>query len=249
MFALPADSDCSLMMDSDCLWSRPIENLEKTISSGNLFLIDTYHTADPETKILGFSRNDLGVLYREIDPEYPDIAPIWFGGEFLAGSNRAINAIGKELKEIFDEIIHDKVKVNARLPNGHRIFDGDEYLTSMVVNRHLKQWKDATPFIRRIWTVNNTVTTDEAMTPIWHLPVEKRISFSSLFDIVADLHSVFWTMPLEQMPEYLGGFVGVPRRKRFSWKAVELELRSRSKNMIDRVTRPFGSIFDPERFS
>jgi hypothetical protein len=244
--SLPSDTECSVIIDSDCVWSRPIEGFEETMSNGNLFLIDTYHVENPHAKILGISRKDLGEMYRTIDPAYPELAPVWFGGEFMAGQNRLLSAIGKELKALFDEVICDSVKRNVQLPNGRRILDGMEYFTSMIVNKHIGQWKDATPFSRRIWTINNNVLEQEWKTPIWHLLQEKQIGFPMLFSKVIDSSSKFWSTPIDGFADYLGGFVGVPRRKQFSWKATESEIRSRTKDIVRRIMSPFGSSFRQE---
>jgi hypothetical protein len=242
----PDKSVSSIILDSDCLWTKPIDKLDVIFNDGHLLVIDTYHEKDVHAKVMGISRTDLGNLYRGIYSGYPTAHPIWFGGDFIGGQNYLLRFVGEEIEKVFNIMISDFEKASLKLPNGLRLLDVDEYVLSYAINKFPKLCRDATPFFCRIWTINNKVLEREWNAPIWHLPLEKQVGFPMLLSKVVDSSSKFWSTPIDGFADYLGGFVGVPRRKQFSWKATELEFRSRTKDIVRRAMSPFGSGFRQE---
>ena len=236
----------TLMLDSDCVWTRPDPWPSETAKTGSVILIDTYKTTDVKERIFGFSREDLGNMYRRLDPLYPNPSPIWFGGEIIGGRNDRLAFLGEEMLKVFSRALSHPDRSVLQLPNGQSFFDIDEYLTSFVHNLHLVPWVDAGSLLRRIWTIDREIRESEMAATIWHLPMEKKIGIDLLGREVANPQSEFWGVGMERFREYLGGFVGVPRRKVFSKQALELELRARAKRIMRSILHPSGIDFRKE---
>jgi hypothetical protein len=202
-----------LILDSDCIWTRPDQALNTILASGKILPYDVYSLTDPDKKVHGISRRDLGTLFRRIDPGYPDPAPVWYGGEIIAGSSENLQLFIQKAEETFRYVI-DHFPVAPTLPNGKKIFDGEEYLTSFVYNTIPERCIAANGFIRRIWSSKelNNVQASDLDIPIWHMIGEKMQGIPVLFEEVVNPASAFWSVPLADLSRYLGGYVGVPRR-------------------------------------
>ncbi|MGY2133071.1 hypothetical protein ACW9KT_12640 [Hymenobacter sp. HD11105] len=210
--SMPESGSYSLLLDSDCVWTRPSLALTDLIQSDTLLLLDAEPESLPETKIHGLSRRDMGDLYRELDPTYPVVAPIHFGGEIIGGSRERLAEVVNELDTTWKQIIRDYPTSPPRFRNNRNIFDGDEYMTSFVCNRLPRPWSDASPYIRRLWTNYNktNVRQSDALLPLWHLPNEKTQGLPVLSRQVVKHDSQFWKLPPEALADYLGSYLGVP---------------------------------------
>jgi hypothetical protein len=208
----PDASAHSLLLDSDCVWTRPSPTLSSLVQSDALLLLDAEPESLPDTKIHGLSRRDMGDLYRELDPSYPVAAPLHFGGEIIGGSRERLAEVVQQLRTAWEQIVRDYPTEPPVFRNRRNIFDGDEYMTSFVCNRLPRPWTDASPFIRRIWTShkNTNVRLTDVELPIWHLPNEKMQGLPVLSRRVVKPNSSFWKMPPEALADYLGSYLGVP---------------------------------------
>lgn len=202
----------SLLLDSDCVWTRPNPTLVRLVQSDALLLLDAEPESLPDTKIHGLSRRDMGDLYREIDPKYPVAAPLHFGGEIIGGSRERLAEVATQLAATWQQIVRDYPSAPPRFRNKRNIFDGDEYMTSFVCNRLPRPWTDASPFIRRIWTTyqNTNVRAADARLTLWHLPNEKTQGIPVLSRLVVKPGSQFWKLPPTNLADYLGSYLGVP---------------------------------------
>jgi hypothetical protein len=208
--ARPDAGDTSLLLDSDCVWSRPDAELERTLNSGRLLLFDI--SSAPDTKIIDLSRRDMGQLYREIFPDYPTETPLHFGGELVGGSRACFAELLRELETVWQRILTQYPTEPPRFCNGESVFDNDEYVTTLAYNRLPGGWTDASPFIRRIWTAfrYSDVRPTDLQLPIWHLPGEKLQGLAALSRQVLQPRSRFWLVPLPELGRYLGRYLGVP---------------------------------------
>ncbi len=222
----------SVIMDSDALWTRPDPRLEEAVRSGKVLVYDIHPGTPPTQPVWGMTRREMGQLFQNIIPGYPTADPVWLGGEFIAGTNQVLRRLATEAERIVKDLRQHPSKLEIRMSNGIRILDGDETMITMICNAGSVPWVDAGQFMRRIWTVRSTPTQDEVNATVWHLPYEKKIGFPLLFKEVMNRGSKFWTIPLVEFKEYLGGFVGVPRRKRFSISYFDAELRNRLRSAV-----------------
>ncbi|WP_229743110.1 hypothetical protein [Hymenobacter qilianensis] len=208
----PDAGQYSLLLDSDCVWTRPDPTLTRLVQSDVLLLLDAEPKSLPDTKIHGLSRRDMGDLYRELDPDYPVASPIHFGGEIIGGSRERLAEVIQELSKNWDQIVRDYPTSPPTFRNNRNIFDGDEYISSFVYNRLPRPWADASPYIRRIWTSyrNTNVRPSDASLSLWHLPNEKTQGLPVLSRRVVNRDSQFWKLPPEALADYLGSYLGVP---------------------------------------
>lgn len=201
----------SLLLDSDCVWTRPEPGLEAALRAGQLLLFDI--SGEPDTEVIGLSRRHIGTLYRQIFPGYPTETPHYFGGELVGGSRSCFADIMATLTPMWQHIVAAYPDEPPRFANGESIFDGDEYLTILAYNCLPRPWMDARAFIRRIWTAYrySDVRPSDLHLPIWHLPSEKLQGLPVLSRLVLNPRSRFWQVPLPELGRYLGRYLGVPR--------------------------------------
>lgn len=219
------ENSSSILLDSDCLWTQPNEELKSIISCGKILLYDPFNRIDPfQREPAGLSRADIGKLYSSIDPDYPEPYPIWYGGELIAGRHNKLKKIAEELESFF-HIVTKMAKENALLfSNGQSIFDGDEFISTYVYNKQSYNEQgveivEAGAYLKRIWTAYhlNTIEAPDINIPIWHLPSEKTSGLQQVFNEAIRDSSEFWRVPLQDFNRYLGEYVGVPEKKRYTW--------------------------------
>jgi hypothetical protein len=208
----PEAGPYSLLLDSDCVWTRPAPALTRVVQSDTLLLLDAEPDSLPDTKIHGLSRRDMGNLYKELDPTYPVAVPIHFGGEIIGGSRQRLAEVVEQLDATWKQVVRDYPVSPPTFRSNRNIFDGDEYVTSFVYNRLPTPWSDASPYIRRIWTSyrNTNVRHSDTLLPLWHLPNEKTQGLPVLSCKVVDRSSQFWKLPPEALANYLGNYLGIP---------------------------------------
>ncbi|MBC6607474.1 hypothetical protein H8B13_11655 [Hymenobacter sp. BT188] len=208
----PEAGQYSLLLDSDCVWTRPDPALSRLVQSDVLVLLDAEPESLPDTKIHGLSRRDMGDLYQELDSNYPVAVPLHFGGEIIGGSRERLAEVAEQLSQTWEQIRQTYPTSPPRFRNKRSIFDGDEYMTSFVCNRLSRPWADASPFIRRIWTTyqNTNVRPSDAQLTLWHLPNEKTQGIPVICRRVVKRDSQFWKLPPAALADYLGSYLGVP---------------------------------------
>lgn len=210
--ARPDAPAASLLLDSDCVWTRPAPELWAQLQRPDaLLLLDAEPESAPDTVIHGLSRRDIGDLYRTLDPAYPVAAPVHFGGEIIGGSRARLAEVLAGLRALWAQALRDFPAAPPRFRSGRALFDGDEYLTSFVCNR--LPWTDASPYIRRLWTSyrNINVRPADVRLPLWHLPNEKTQGLPVLCRRVLNPDSAFWRLAPTALAGYLGRYLGVPR--------------------------------------
>lgn len=213
--SLPAD-DGSLLVDSDCLWVRPNPAVKQEMESGKLLLYDVYERTDPfQREPKDMSRAEMGELYTQLDPGYPEKFPVWYGGEFVGGKHATLRKIIAELDDDFAMMVEKSREQQFVFRDGWNIFDGDEFQLSFVCNKGLVTNTDMRPYLKRIWSqeyLSNVQNEDVDLT-IWHLPGEKERGLPLLFEEALNRQSAFWTTAVSDLPGFLGGYVGVPVRR------------------------------------
>lgn len=223
------ENAASLLVDSDCLWHKHNEKLLSTINSDNYILLrDTYEVSDYWVEQPHhITRDDMGKVYSEIDPNYPTPYPIWYGGEFIGGKGRNLQAIAHELKVFMDDL-KDR-NLNPPLSNIRNLFDNEEYVSNFIYNKKIIDIYEAKDFVKRIYTTGrdepkmkgtamkeNTYNVDQqdVNIPIWHLPGEKQNGLKFIFQEAINPRSKFWKVPLDEFTTYLGSYVGIPERRK-----------------------------------
>lgn len=208
--AQPDAADYSLLLDSDCVWTKTSPELEAAVCSGSLLLYDI--SPGPDDKIFGLSRRDMGDLYRQLFPDFPAKVPQYYGGELVGGSRAQFSKLVALLTQQWRHIVTTYTQQPPRFCNQESIFDNDEYITILAYNSLLSPKLDAHPFIRRMWTSYrySDVRDSDLDLPIWHMPSEKLQGIPVLDKLVRNPRSSFWRVPQAELGHYLGRYLGVP---------------------------------------
>jgi hypothetical protein len=210
------DSDVCLL-DSDCIWIKPCDPIKEFLAKDKIVLFDVYKLRDLETESPhGTSRKELFEVFKKIDPNYRNPAPVRYGGEIIAGNAKSIKTIAKSLGAVYQQIVQEAAEL-PKFKNGKKFMDGMEVFSSFVYNLLPMKQVDSedTRILRRIWTspqVNNVSKNDMSLV-IWHLIAEKSRGIPLLAEEVLDQDSNFWKLNKEGLPDFLGGYLGIPKRK------------------------------------
>lgn len=208
------ENKATILLDSDCVWTKPGKALEKLIKPNTLLLYDVYKSYSDKKDKHYRTRVGLGSLYKELNQEYPKKEPIQFGGELIAGNSKSFREISTRLEEAFDLVLSKANNSYLRVDDENTIFDGDEFLSSYVYNDMALEYINADLFLKRIWNslkYSNASESDLQLT-IWHIPSEKTQGIPLIFKKVMNKNSAFWQVPLNRFTFYLGGYLGVPKQ-------------------------------------
>jgi hypothetical protein len=205
-----------LVLDVDCIWTKRDNKLINLIKKEKLILYDVFEQINPDAKISNLSRRDMGEIFKQVDQNYPNEFPIRFGGEFMACDINTLKIMNSKADQLFQSIVLRYGNNPPIFKNGMKIFDGNEPFGSFLYNYNFVPWKDARGFIKRNYSSKriNTVLPEDLNIPIWHMPDEKSHGIPSLFNMVVNKQSEFWSTPIEQFNRLLGGNLGVPVRTR-----------------------------------
>jgi hypothetical protein len=203
----------TLFLDSDCVWTKPFDtnsfDFEKPV------LYDVYQKTDIHDKRHNkLSRAEIGSMFKKIDRNYPEAAPILFGGEILGGGKKVFGKISLEIENYLTHIANDHL-ANSKFTDGKSILDGDEFVLSMVYNKYFKDYQPGNAFIKRIWTMKrlNTTNHHDLDLTVWHVISEKLKGIPCLFNQIIDENSEFWTTPIAKFNLFLGYYLNIPERK------------------------------------
>lgn len=198
-------SDRWLILDSDCVFISPIDDLEQAIDRHGVLTYTLGYDQHPiDEAINGLGRNDMARFLAAVGGPVVPTTP-YHGGEIFAGTRAEVARVCEVKDRLWKAVIDDD-------PYAPR---EEAHLLSIIYALLGYAPDTANPFIRRMWTNfrhNNLRAADETLT-IWHLPREKKSGFRLLYDRI-----VGWTnadmmptdMPLDR-PLYRS-LMGVPRR-------------------------------------
>ncbi|MCH6257172.1 hypothetical protein MLD52_11490 [Puniceicoccaceae bacterium K14] len=212
----------SILLDSDCIWTKSGEDIFKKIDNDKCLLLqDTYQRGSrPKIKSPhNLSMEDMGKLYDRIpvmksQAEYP----VWYGGELIGGSASHLKIVSDSMYEVFNYCMdQERTKKNSMtFDNGDSVFDNDEYISSYVYNSliGISIHDTRRSFTKRIWTLPDIFNfrRKDLNLAIWHLPGEKESGLRELFHELIDPKSIFWEST-EPSAKFLGKFFNIPRHK------------------------------------
>lgn len=243
--ALSKKNNPSILLDSDCIWTKRCEKLiGKLKQSDGLLLQDTYQrSSNPKLKSPhNLSMNDMGELYKEI-PVMPNQTdnPIWYGGELIGGQPKNLKTVAdglyKTLKYCQEQ--EDLQKNSMVFNNGNSIFSNDEFISSYVFNalEGIPVHDTFGTISKRMWTLDNLYNVGETdlNLPIWHLPAEKESGLKELFHELVNTESIFWTST-EPIPKFVGNFFNIPKNQVSPAKKVKyflVKCKNASKRLLN----------------
>lgn len=169
----------AIVLDSDCVWRRPVGEIEAAIDAHGALTYELDHTEHAEHEAInGLSRQGMArFLARHGGLELG--ATPYFGGEIYAAVHDVTVRIAARARALWPELV-------AGAPDAPR---EEAHLLSVIYALEGIAPGTANRFIRRMWTTfhhNNLAARDRDLA-IWHLPAEKKTGFTDLFRaIVAD---------------------------------------------------------------
>ena len=207
----------ALLMDADCLLVRPDHDLMERLGDERLLVYDIYSRSQrPQSgRPHGISMEDMGNTFLGISATYPIKFPVWLGTEVIGGSAAILGRLSVEMAHFIDHFAYH-YKRNAdmpQFPNGTGFFNNDEFAFSYVANQ-MGAVAYLNPHMKRMYALpflDNLEAGDE-MKAIWHLPSEKNSGLLLLCEQMCSPASPFWQIAVEDLPIYIGGLVGVPKR-------------------------------------
>lgn len=209
-------NDAALLLDSDCVWLRAANDTAQKIPAAGLWLSTPRPLYPPRLRYpFQQSRADFGALYLALAPGYPEPFPKYYGAEFIGGRRAAFQQLSAELDRVWQRVDEMSRQQPVRLANGESIYDNDEYILNFVYNSGSLPVTLATGWMRRVQTLEGlrNVTPDDMNLTVWHLPSEKRRGLLLLAAQALDPASPFWRTPLAAFANYLGAYVGIPKRR------------------------------------
>ncbi len=188
-----------LLLDSDCIIRENLDELFSEIRNNGLLTLPM--PFDLEYDINGITRRDMRQIYAELDGRDPGFDPIYYGGEFFASNLDNVKNINRMMPTVWEALMQ-------RFREGKKKFHYEGPTLSYMYFK-IRKFATAERFIKRIWTSHkfSNVQSEDARLSILHLPAEKTGGIALLFNLLKK----------GELPgsEELGGYLGVPKRKRF----------------------------------
>ena len=226
---LPGPDAVGLVLDSDCVFTRPAGPLVAAARRHGALTLDA--NVGPDEEQNGLTPRQMGRIYAELDgggAAAGGAVPTYVGGELVAGTRETLAAVADAADGLWPEMLRRHA---AGLPK----FNEEAHLLSYVYHRLGIPVGTADPFVDRIytWFTGSTVRPGHEDLMVWHLPNEKRLGLRRLFDAVGDGRSWFWAgTPDEAWRRRLGATLGVPGRTPAKWA------RDLVQAVRDKVERP-----------
>lgn len=170
------DEDNYLILDSDCIFIKPVDALFQAAAPKGFISFKDDVAAD--YVINGLSCNDLRSIYRDLLQHPVDETPAYHLGEFLLSSVPNIRKFYADFVVLWPELLR-------RHQNGEKKFNEEAHTLSYLYFRNGFRPATSNPFMKRIWTnplfYRNVEDSDTSLA-IWHLPAEKTFGIRLLYD-------------------------------------------------------------------
>lgn len=208
--------DAMILYDSDCVWVRAENDWAQKIPVQGLWLSAPRPLYPPQLRYpFHQSRADDGALFQKINLAYPEPFPKYYGGEFIGGRRAAFQRFCGELEKVWQRVAEMNRQQPLELVNGEGMYDNDEYFLNYIYNQGDIPVTLATGWMRRIQTLEGLrdVQPADLSLTMWHLPSEKRRGLALLTAPALNHDSPFWQTPLAEFANYLGAYLGIPKRR------------------------------------
>jgi hypothetical protein len=192
------------VFDSDCIFIRPIDEMEAAIDSHGTLTYTLYLDEPADHVVNGLSRRDLATIANKVFGLRTDFVH-YSGGEIFASSAAECRAIEPLILALWDETIKDS----------EGLFVHEEAHALSILYR-VRGYTDSTAnaYIKRIWTLlrKRTALREDLDLIVWHLPSEKKMGFVKLFRDCVDPGSGFSSSSPSELLCYYRRVMGVPHR-------------------------------------
>jgi hypothetical protein len=231
----------SVYIDSDCLWVRPNHDFDVLLTQSPLLLVIDicgyfYAMEKPWEKTTeNLTIKDLGECFKNIDPNYPEQYPVYYGGEVVGGSPSFFKELNEEMQSLFDFLMEQASKeifyyINVarestqkgkdEIIEQYSMFDSDQLVNSFIYNKSRfknRLFSIENLFSRRIFShpMLNEVYEHDTKLTIWHMLHEKHVGLPLIYQEAINPDSDFWKVPIQHFAAYLGKYVGIPKREKY----------------------------------
>lgn len=176
MAATLHDDDGFLLLDSDCIFSKPAAPLFSMLhkeESAITYVVDL----EREYQVHGVTGDDMKSICADWGLELTE-NPYYCGGEVLLAKGKFL----KDVAEHFPALFQDMLERNKKgLPK----FNEEAHTLTYYYYKHKANMNGLKPFVKRLWTNRNyfrNVDEQSKNLMIWHLPNEKNTGFARLFE-------------------------------------------------------------------
>jgi hypothetical protein len=209
-------ADNIIVLDCDCVWTKPAEKISEAISRYGCLtytLDDEHHGWDQS--INGVNRQELAQALQnwiidcciDADPELQNLPFIHYhGGEVFAATRQTCG----HLASLIDSLWQWTVKTDSV----YGIKEEAHFLSILYAVSSYPSYT-ANAFLKRMWTAfhfNNVGQSDFDLV-IWHLPAEKKMGFRRLFrEITGNSREAWKNQTEENYKQAVAEVFGIPRR-------------------------------------
>ena len=170
------DADMYLILDSDCIFIKPVEGLFKEAEPTGFISFED--KVLPDYVINGLSRNDLKTLYEEFLKEKINEIPSYHLGEFFLAS-------GANIRKFYADFIVLWPQLMERNKNGLIKFNEEAHTLSYLYFKNGFRASPLSHYMKRIWSnplFYRNVEPSDVKLAIWHLPSEKTFGIFKLYE-------------------------------------------------------------------
>jgi hypothetical protein len=200
------DFDTVCVLDSDCVWVRPIGSMLADIERRGILSLSIPYMEEFNNN--GATRYDMQRAAALLTGREMTWVPHYSGGEIFAATRAAV-----------DEVLSLSRPMWAKLSQSGRgeipVNEEGQFL-SILYELIDVPVGTADPHCKRMWTALNlySVSNEDIYSSrcIWHLPMEKKTGFRDLYTVVCQPSSWFWTMPKDHLFKKIAAIMGIPKR-------------------------------------
>ncbi|HAT4169016.1 hypothetical protein GNF78_07525 [Clostridium perfringens] len=200
--------DNVIILDSDCLIMKDLNNIFKTIKEYKCIAYDIKYPND--YNVNGITREDMKEIYNSIYKEKASNIN-YYGGEFIGVTVQTATLILEEYRNLWDKN-YDLYK------NGKKKLNEEAHFLSLIYTKLGLNNNKANKFIKRMWTSSkfSNLNENDKKLYIWHLPAEKKTGFIYFYKYIH-----LDRINKESLFEISSKLMGVPK-KSISKKAKDL---------------------------
>lgn len=168
--------DGLLLLDSDCVFSRPAAPLFSLLQkeeSAITYVVDI----EREYQVHGVTGDDMKAICGDWGLDLKE-NPYYCGGEVLLANGSFLKKVADHFPALFGDMLERNKK-------GMPKFNEEAHTLTYYYYKHKANMNGLKPFVQRLWTNRNyfrNVDGNSKDLMIWHLPNEKTTGFARLFE-------------------------------------------------------------------
>jgi hypothetical protein len=194
-----------VVLDSDCVWSRPADGLIASIDRFGALTYSLDH--GPTEPINGSSRVEMAAAVRAMsDNVVVNEPPQYFGGEIYAADRAASASMARQIDRLW------RLTIERAFQTG--FIKEEAHFLSVLYTLDRYKPGTANDFIKRMWTTfkyNNLIDNDVNI-PIWHVPAEKKFGIRRIFSDLSHDSCLMDRKSSVEYYSYLSRRLGIPSR-------------------------------------